>query len=111
MRYIFCWPTACTYSLFIIIMSLIPVEQPPAVEFPFLDKVIHGILYWLLAFIVANTLARRRKNRIVFISFIYSFGLGCLIECIQFFLPYRSFEGADIMVNGLGSLLGSFIRL
>ena len=110
MRYFFSWSIIYAYSAFVIGVSLIPVPpQPPGL--PFLDKVIHGLMYWLLAFLVINTLSQSRKKTMFLISFFYAFGLGYLLEVIQIFLPYRSFETMDIAVNALGSLVGSLLRV
>jgi len=111
MRYLFCWPTAYIYSLFVIAISVVPIQQPPQLEGFFLDKVIHGFMYWLLAFLVVNTLSPSRVKQFFFIGFFYAFGLGCLTEFIQLFLPYRSFEAADLLVNAFGSLAGSWLRV
>lgn len=97
--------------MFIIGVSLIPVQPPQKLDFLFLDKIVHALMYWLLAFLVINTLALSRKQTMFFVSFFYCFGLGFLIELVQFFLPYRSFEAMDILVNALGSLAGSLLRL
>lgn len=110
MRYLFCWSVTYAYSLFIAGISLLPLAQPRA-ELPFLDKFVHGLMYCLLAFLVVNTLSLSRKATMFFTSFFYAFGLGLLLEIIQFFLPYRSFEITDILVNALGSMVGSLFRV
>jgi VanZ family protein len=37
--------------------------------------------------------------------------LGFVIEIIQLFLPYRSFEAGDLLVNGAGSFLGCLFKI
>jgi len=110
-QYIFSWVTIYTYSGLIIYLSLMPDEYPPLLIFPFSDKVLHGIAYMLLSFVACNTFSLLKKNRPKFYGFVYSFTLGLSMEAIQYFLPYRQFEAADIASNLLGSIFGCLVRI
>ncbi len=111
MRYLFSWYTAYAYSLFIIVLSVIPVEPPPQLVFPLFDKILHCLAYTMLSFVVTNTSYLKSVNRPRFFSFSYAFILGLLIEIVQFFLPFRQFEAGDIVYNFLGSILGCLLRV
>ncbi|MDP8289448.1 MAG: VanZ family protein [Candidatus Susulua stagnicola] len=106
MRYLFSWYTTYSYSFFVVAIALLPVKFPPQLLFPFQDKVIHGLIYFLLAFLVVNTFLRKKISSFKKYGFIYVFCLGLVTETMQYFLPYRSFELGDILANSIGGLLG-----
>jgi len=109
MRYLFSWYATHIYSFLIIVVSFFPVKFPPQLLFPFQDKLIHLLLYFLLAFLAVNTFRRKGIGNPKVCSFFYAFFLGLFAEVIQYFLPYRSFELGDILANLLGSFLGVLI--
>jgi len=88
-----------------------PVEMPEALTFPFHDKVLHGLNYLILAFIVANTLALETKWQNMLFSFLYAFTLGLIIEILQYFIPYRNFDVIDILCNFAGGLSGCLLSI
>jgi len=106
MNWFFSWPTLYFYSLIIIAISILPIQPPPQIVFPFFDKVIHALTYVILAFIAVNTFYLKRKRGPRISGFIYAFLLGLFIEFIQRILPFRDFEMVDIVFNSLGSFLG-----
>lgn len=110
MKYIFSWGTVCIYSLFIIFISVIPVKCPE-LGVSFFDKIVHFLIYFFLVALTVNTLLLRKNKYIYIVSFSYAFFLGIIVECTQFFIPYRSFELNDIIYNCLGSFAGLGIRI
>ncbi len=50
---------------------------------------------------------RKYATKLFICFFIYSF----LIECLQYFLPYRSFSLLDLVANGSGLLVGIGLSL
>jgi VanZ family protein len=76
-----------------------------------LDKIIHFLIYLTFSFLISNTLAFNRQKHSHLKGFLYTFSIGLAMEVVQYFLPYRSFETADIFSNALGALLGTFIRI
>lgn len=106
MRYLFSWYTTYIYSFLIIVAASLPVRFPPQLLFPFQDKIIHVLIYFLLAFLTVNTFSRKRIGNPKICSFFYAFSLGLFAEIVQYFIPYRSFELWDILANFLGSFLG-----
>lgn len=110
MYQLFSFTTLYTYTFFIIVASVIPVGDPNLV-FPSADKITHFVMYVFLAFLASNIFRLKKKVYWRLKSFAYSFGVGIFIEAIQIFVPYRSFEIADVFSNSLGSLLGILIRV
>ena len=106
MRYLFSWYTTYSYSFLIIVVASLPIRVRPQLLFPFQDKVVHALIYFLLAYLAVNTFSRRRISNPKICSFFYAFSLGLFTEIVQYFLPYRSFEFGDILANLFGSLLG-----
>ncbi|MBU2102797.1 MAG: VanZ family protein [Candidatus Omnitrophota bacterium] len=105
MRYLFSRASVALYTLALVILSISPLPGPPeAIAFPHFDKVCHFFLYGIFSFITINTYLRQRVRHPYLACVGYVTIVGLLIECIQYFLPYRSFETMDIVVNGTGML-------
>jgi len=109
MGYLFSWYTVCIYSIGLIAVSVLPLKAPLELSFSFLDKVVHCLIYAGLSFAAVNTFYRRRATYPRFFSFSYAFSFGLVMELVQFFIPYRSYDFADILFNFLGSVLGCLL--
>ncbi len=105
----FSWPSVAFCSLLIFLFSVLPVKV--SVDITHLDKILHGLIYCFLSFLVLNTALKKGRKHTSLISFGYAFSLGLLIELVQVFLPFRDFESADIAANFLGSFLGCWLKL
>ena len=110
MQRLFSRRTIVIFSILILVFSVVPLKSS-AIAIPFLDKILHGLSYALLSFIAVNTLHLRKQPRARFLSFLYVFSFGIFIEALQFFIPYRSFDTADIFSNFLGSFLGVLLKV
>lgn len=104
MKHIFSRINVGIYTLFVLFISVIPVK--PGGSVPFLDKIAHFFIYFLLSFLIVNTLFLGKSRHPYLYGFSYAFVLGLIIECAQFFLPYRSFELSDLACNFLGCSAG-----
>ena len=62
------------------------------------DKVVHGIIYFYLAYLGFLCQFRLSNMSIAILVFIY----GLFIEIIHFFHPYRFFEYFDLLANLIG---------
>jgi len=149
MRKLFSFRILFIYTIFILFISIIPVNAESIGSFPFLDKIIHFLIYTLLAFLAINTFrlngrkncyslyhnaagcargklrsgtspAKSWRNKrthghsqcgLQIKVFLYCFFVGTVIECIQYFLPFRGFEGFDILANSAGSVAGILVRI
>lgn len=106
MKYLFSAKVVVIYTFLVVFLSVFPFKEPPAAEISFLDKIIHVSMYTGLAFLAGNTSFLKKRRHFKVSAFFYAVLLGVILELAQFFLPYRSFELADIGCNSLGGLLG-----
>ena len=86
-------------------------KESSTISFPFLDKVVHFILFFIQSILITNTLYEYsdRNNRIILIaSIILLLLFGLIIEIQQIYLPYKTFEIMDLISNFVGVLCGSF---
>ncbi len=90
-----------SHSLLMIvtIFCLIPMPAGPPSDIP-IDKIVHIIFFMALTFFYSLTFKKPIK---IFLFFcIY----GAIIEVIQYFMPWRSFELYDIVADIFGSTIG-----
>lgn len=107
---LYTWPAVILYSLAIVIFSTLPVTIPVPESVPAPDKILHAATYLVLAWLLVNTLIKTKVSHAYLFCFSYAFLLGLGLECVQKFLPFRSFEYGDILANTLGAGAGLFIR-
>lgn len=82
------------------------VEIPSSVAASYNDLVAHALGYVVLTAVAIFAFPQKRWFlRLALACFMYSI----LIECIQYFLPYRSFSLLDILANGSGVLVGLWL--
>ena len=79
--------------------------------YQYLDKFIHFILFFTQSYLVTKSYFLRVKNlTFSILKVIVPFTIFCiLIEVIQIYIPYRSFESYDLLMNISGSIVGSII--
>ena len=70
------------------------------------DKLLHFSGY--VVFIISAMLAYGKRRSFILL-FTLLFAYSVLIECIQYFLPYRTFDVRDILANLAGLIVGSII--
>jgi VanZ family protein len=70
-----------------------------------LDYILHSLLFSPWFFFKP---AKINKH---FIWFLIGFLLGSSIECLQYFVPYRTFNLKDILANFLGLCAGTILGL
>lgn len=73
-----------------------------------LDKAVHGLLFFVLA-LLAAACAGSRFERPLLTAIVASSAYGTLLEGVQALLGTRSFEVADIVADVLGSILGGIV--
>lgn len=72
----------------------------------------HGVAYGLLSFTGGLYLRGAGRRHPLFIGALCAAGFGALIECVQFFIPYRTCEAQDFAVNlcsGLAAMLPGWL--
>ena len=64
--------------------------------------------YFLYGFLAAKLLEGRiqKKTTLLFAAFAVAFLVGGVNELIQAFIPYRTADGLDMLVNGVGAAIG-----
>ena len=70
-----------------------------------LDKFIHFLIYFYLAYVGLSCKFRIPDYLVVFIIFIF----GLFIEIIHFYHPYRFFEYFDLLANLIGVTIALLI--
>ncbi len=101
------------YMVFVFWLSIKPMPEDAKDLFPYQDKIVHFILYSLLAIIAylvfqKSTVEYKRLTLWLFpilLALIY----GWAIEVYQLYVPTRSFEVNDIIVNCFGGIAGSTV--
>ncbi len=80
--------------------------------FPYDDKVLHFLVYGLLAFLTARNVAAdkptRSTSKIAFISIVFCSLYGLSDEIHQAFVPTRQASVADFIADCLGSGTGAW---
>jgi VanZ family protein len=103
------------WALLILVVCGMPgdeVPESPYLDFPYLDKLVHGILFLVLALLLSAGFKRQfslplLRDRSKTAGFIAAVIYGGLIEGMQyFFLPERSLEAGDLLGNTVGAGLG-----
>jgi VanZ family protein len=93
---------AIVLTLLILFLSLMPSNQAPQVKIKHLDKVIHFIMYFVLA--VSYYVALKDIKSALTLTFVLAFFLGFLTEILQYTCTNtRSFDIFDIFANTFGS--------
>mgnify|MGYP002026342780 FL=1 len=102
----------CSIIWFIIIIYLLVFykNNSNTISFPYSDKIIHFILFFVQStFITKTYIARNFKSDKLMPKIIFYFLIFCFsVELIQIYIPYRSFELLDLTSNLIGSLSGAF---
>jgi VanZ family protein len=103
------WLPALFYMGLIFIASSQP-NLPALYEFPESDKLLHVLLYAPLGFLICYALSRSAPstNLILFGSFL-AFLCGSTDELHQTFVPGRNASLLDVLADGTGAIIGSFI--
>ena len=82
--------------------SIQEIEVEPSVNF--VDKLLH--FSWFLYLTIISWLSRIIYKELWLYVIVLAYGI--LIEIVQIYIPYRSFEFLDIFADFLGILAGSF---
>lgn len=94
------WVTLGVIQIILSFYFCLRPVPPVAPKIEHLDKLLHFSAYALLG---AYQLSFFRLKKFPAV-FIFLMAQGILIEILQFFTGYRSFEWSDMLANGLGVL-------
>ena len=101
---------AISYTLILIILSLVPVPDLGLPSFKLLefDKLIHFIMYLIFALIWGLKIENFLERKMEISAYLILFGLG--LEILQHALPFgRYFDLGDFVADSIGVLFGVFI--
>ena len=98
------------YTLFLIILSLIPVTDFGLPKFQLfeIDKLVHFFMYFLLT--ILWSFASKNLYNSTFKLLLFAIFFGFALEIFQHILPFgRYFDLADLLANSLGVIFGIII--
>jgi VanZ family protein len=79
-------------------------------EFPESDKLLHVLLYAPLGFLICYALSRSAPNtNLIFVGAFLASLYGLTDEVHQYFVPGRTASPLDLLADGIGAIIGSFI--
>ncbi len=102
---------AISYTIALIIVSLIDVNQMPSLGSSYDDKLYHFIAYFGFAFLW-NTYTKGIKISKYLRVFVSLICFGIILELIQHNInPNRMYELYDLLANCLGVIIGTLVAL
>jgi VanZ family protein len=109
------WIPPVMWGILLAVLSLMPGGQGEFLLFgiPHIDKIAHLFMYTVWTFLVYQAWtgnSHLSAKKIMFLTFLLGTLTGILLEYGQYFMTLgRSFEVADMIANGIGSLLGPLV--
>lgn len=99
------------WAILILILTLTPGKSVPDLTIFSYDKLGHGFVFFVLAFLLISGLYENlkdsvRKKNAIYIGMLVAATYGFLIEVVQSVIPDRSMEMYDALANIIGSFLG-----
>lgn len=98
------------WAAFVFVVHVIPVgrEELDRFDFPFADKWVHGVLFFVLANL-GYLAAKQRRTVFLTMAFVFfeCISLGSQLELIQYlFADERTGDWFDLLADAAGSALG-----
>lgn len=114
-KQIYFW-IALSWSGLIVFSCLLPSNDIPQVNIPYLDKVIHSFFYFVFSSLWFLFFKKKLNSSNIFkplvISFLFSVFFGIGIELMQkFFTVTRSADTFDVIANLFGASLAVIVIL
>ncbi len=90
---------------------LTPGGNFPDASFNFEDKLIHFVCFGTLSFLwcgvgVKRVFVNGLQGRVLKNYLIFGVAAGIVLECAQLYIPFRSFDYMDMIVNEIGGAAG-----
>lgn len=100
------------YTITLIVLSLINIDNMPDLGSSMDDKIFHVIAYLILSVLWITYVKPLNNKRLITVAILGSIGLGVLMEVMQYlFNPNRSFDVFDMLANTLGVFIGTLIAV
>jgi len=109
------WLPATVWMVIIVSLSLWPSGQIPRVNWPYIDKAVHLLMYGILAIAVLYGFSgqydfHKRRWTYATLTVLLAAIFGTIMELLQYFITSgRNFESQDILANIIGSLAAAII--
>lgn len=105
---------ALLWLLLITALSTLPNPQLPGFKLLAADKLVHAVVYGVLAWLLLRGWSRLTERRIGWrertAAFLLATAYGVLMEWVQYaFIPGRFYEFDDMLANALGAVVGAAI--
>lgn len=84
------------------VAMLSPRVPDAGISFDHFDKLVHASTFLVLAFLADAGWPQHGFGRAKYLPLL---GYGILIECVQYFIPNRSFDLLDVAADATGLLL------
>ena len=102
---------AVVWLLFIAFAMLTPGDNFPDASFQAEDKLIHFICFGLLSFLWCGVGLKRTQvtglhGRVLTNYLVFGVAAGIVLESAQLYIPFRSFDYMDMIVNEIGGIAG-----
>lgn len=103
---------ATAWLIAIMVAMLTPGNNFPEVNvFDLQDKFIHFICFAILSYLWCGVGVDRSKHlgfngRLIFNFLIFGVAAGIILECLQYFIPFRTFDYWDMIINEIGGIVG-----
>jgi VanZ family protein len=106
------WAPAIVWAAFIFTCSSLPGTTYPSTDLPNADKLVHIVLYGVLAALAVRGLAvpaeqARSALRLWLVAAAVAALYGVTDELHQIFIPFRSADVEDAVADAAGALLGA----
>jgi len=100
-----------SYTIFITFLFFTPVPEDAFLPIPWLDKLGHMLIHWILAAIWLTYVylgdQSHFSSKMLLLALITCFFYGIVVEAFQqWFTETRTFDILDIVANASGDLLG-----
>lgn len=86
--------------IYVLYLSTIRIDSP--LPGGFSDKFYHALCFCWLAFLTHRSFPDSESQ---LPGYLFLFLYGIFIECVQFFLPYRSFSFGDMIADAFGIII------
>ncbi len=111
-NYILLFKFSLIWALLILIACTCRVQTDSGIDIdiPFLDKIVHFGMYLILGALVTYEFRYITKYYFKYLvkTLIICVLYGIFIEVVQYFMPWRGFEFADMIADGLGAAAGIY---
>ena len=97
------------WHLLIVVLSLVNFNSFPTFSVNQIDKIYHLVFYAVLSILWSLFYLTKFDKLNPQSSFLWSFLLGLVIEILQDFTSYRTFDWIDVIFNTIGIAFGIII--